>query len=50
MLVHQLAGEFADLPGLGRPCSLIDEAYDLHRRIRRKMAWEVQLSRGRGAE
>lgn len=44
------AGEFADLPELGRPCRLIDEPHDPHGRIRRKMAWEGLLSRRPGAE
>lgn len=44
------AGEFADLPGLGRPCRLIDEPYDPHWWIRRKLAREGLLSRRPGAE
>jgi hypothetical protein len=34
------AGEFDNLPGLGRPSSLIDEPYDPHWWIRRKVGRE----------
>jgi hypothetical protein len=37
------AGEFDDLPGLGRPAAIFDEPYDPHWWIRRKLRRE-QLS------
>lgn len=39
------AGEFANLPGLGKPCPLIDQPYDPHWWIRRKLRRERLVER-----
>lgn len=38
------AGEFEKLPGLGKPCRLIDQPYDPHWWVRRKLKREQLTS------
>jgi hypothetical protein len=44
------AGEFDNLPGLGKPAAIFDEPYDPHWWIRRKLRREQLQPRMLGAE
>ena len=44
------AGEFDNLPGLGKPAAIFDEPYDPHWWIRRKLEREQLQPRTLGAE